>query len=386
MRSFVLCLAALFLIACSSGAVSSREQEDASDADTLSAADAGDQEPGTDGEYLPEADLLTDDLLPDADLFVPQEEFPGEGYPSPDPKSCAFVGAACGTILFDDGTSLSCGECDAPDTCGGGGTPNVCGHPICDEGWCWEHPYPQGDTLNDIFVLDAAHVWAVGDSVVLFYNGVSWERIPYQVRQGGRIQAIYAADPDHVWAVASDGCLLFLQGGLLSCNKGVDENGMPIYWSENRKALYAIHGIGPNDIWAAGREIILHWDGTTWTTRSELPWKVYAVQALTPNSIWFGGEQGLFHYNLPNVATTMTHLVIRDIAALPSGEMWAVGDNGAVLRFDGAQWCTVDPPRGGIGYTAVGLDGTLYPNDRGEIEAYSATGTFLWSEDLGMDG
>lgn len=40
---------------------------------------------------------------------------------------CAAAGAECGSIPDDCGGTLSCGECVAPATCGGGGVPNVCG-------------------------------------------------------------------------------------------------------------------------------------------------------------------------------------------------------------------------------------------------------------------
>jgi hypothetical protein len=40
------------------------------------------------------------------------------------PKNCGLVADGCG------GT-VNCGTCTQPDTCGGGGAPNVCGHPMC---------------------------------------------------------------------------------------------------------------------------------------------------------------------------------------------------------------------------------------------------------------
>jgi hypothetical protein len=43
------------------------------------------------------------------------------------PTTCALVGANCGTIADGCGGTLDCGTCVAPDTCGGGGRPNVCG-------------------------------------------------------------------------------------------------------------------------------------------------------------------------------------------------------------------------------------------------------------------
>jgi hypothetical protein len=43
------------------------------------------------------------------------------------PTTCAAVGANCGMIADGCGGTLDCGTCTLPQTCGGGGTPNVCG-------------------------------------------------------------------------------------------------------------------------------------------------------------------------------------------------------------------------------------------------------------------
>lgn len=43
------------------------------------------------------------------------------------PTSCASLGADCGVVDDGCGATLDCGACVEPETCGGGGTPNVCG-------------------------------------------------------------------------------------------------------------------------------------------------------------------------------------------------------------------------------------------------------------------
>jgi hypothetical protein len=43
------------------------------------------------------------------------------------PKTCGDVSANCGYVSDGCGGLLNCGTCQAPDTCGGGGTPNQCG-------------------------------------------------------------------------------------------------------------------------------------------------------------------------------------------------------------------------------------------------------------------
>lgn len=53
------------------------------------------------------------------------------------PTTCAIQGADCGSLADGCGGTLSCGTCDAPETCGGGGAANTCGQ--SEEsclGWC----------------------------------------------------------------------------------------------------------------------------------------------------------------------------------------------------------------------------------------------------------
>jgi hypothetical protein len=47
--------------------------------------------------------------------------------PTCTPRTCAQAGATCGPIGDGCGGVLQCGTCVAPQTCGGGGTPNQCG-------------------------------------------------------------------------------------------------------------------------------------------------------------------------------------------------------------------------------------------------------------------
>lgn len=43
------------------------------------------------------------------------------------PRTCADVGANCGDLEDGCGGTLNCGSCSEPQSCGGGGSPNVCG-------------------------------------------------------------------------------------------------------------------------------------------------------------------------------------------------------------------------------------------------------------------
>lgn len=49
------------------------------------------------------------------------------GTPGCTPRTCAQAGANCGQVADGCGALIACGSCIAPQTCGGGGTANICG-------------------------------------------------------------------------------------------------------------------------------------------------------------------------------------------------------------------------------------------------------------------
>ena len=52
------------------------------------------------------------------------------------PNTCATLGANCGTLSDSCGAWLDCGTCNGNGTCGGGGIPNVCGAGSCTPDTC----------------------------------------------------------------------------------------------------------------------------------------------------------------------------------------------------------------------------------------------------------
>lgn len=52
------------------------------------------------------------------------------------PMTCGSQGARCGVTIDGCGGTLHCGECTAPETCGGGGIPLVCGQAVCTPATC----------------------------------------------------------------------------------------------------------------------------------------------------------------------------------------------------------------------------------------------------------
>jgi glucose/arabinose dehydrogenase len=52
------------------------------------------------------------------------------------PTTCSALGKNCGSVNDGCGGTLNCGTCTSPNTCGGGGTPNVCGTSSCTPTTC----------------------------------------------------------------------------------------------------------------------------------------------------------------------------------------------------------------------------------------------------------
>jgi len=52
------------------------------------------------------------------------------------PTTCAAIGATCGPVGDGCGGTLQCGTCNGCQTCGGGGTPSVCGGVCCKSETC----------------------------------------------------------------------------------------------------------------------------------------------------------------------------------------------------------------------------------------------------------
>jgi hypothetical protein len=121
--------------------------------------------------------------------------------------------------------------------------PNLCATPIsCRDGWCWENPLPQGNTLNAVWATGSER-WAVGAvGTVLHYNGSFWKLAP----------------------------------------------------SPTRSALRAVVGRSASDIWAAGDDgVILHYDGGTWGVAHVDPNQSFRAVAIAPTGeVFVGGEQG----------------------------------------------------------------------------------------------
>ncbi|MBU1670815.1 MAG: hypothetical protein KKF41_05305 [Actinobacteria bacterium] len=157
--------------------------------------------------------------------------------------------------------------------------------------------------------MDDSHVWAVGyDGVILFYDGAMWAR-----QDSGTsvwLEDVWGYDPDHVWAVGPNGVILFFDGS---------------QWRPQSVAttdsFHAVTGLDSTHVWASSGSYgeIAFFNGSTWTVQD------------------CGGSY------------------MNDISAYSASNVWTVGGNADVIRYDGTGWSDVSlpPEMGGHAYWGV---------------------------------
>lgn len=201
-------------------------------------------------------------------------------------------------------------------------------------------PSPGLGRLFDIAAVAADDMWAVGyaggspggETLTVRWNGSHWLRIPSPNTRSSenRLRGIAAFAADDVWAVgdaAGRALALHWDGASWSIVPTPRSNA-------SVDGLTVVGGTSPHDIWAVGSSwtatttesaartdtFILHWDGTAWS--------------LSANSI-----------------VGIQHPMLRDVVALSSTDVWAVGsdsEGALIVRWDGATWTNVPhPARGG---------------------------------------
>jgi tetratricopeptide (TPR) repeat protein len=221
---------------------------------------------------------------------------------------------------------------------------------VCDsDGWCVQN-LAGADTfpkhLCGIWAASASDVWAVGNTVAR-WDGVRWGEVagalPGELPKSGcTLKAIHGFGPNAVWAIGSARSL-FWDGKQLS------EHAMPSAFSD----ASAVHGSASDDVWAVAESgLTAHFDGHAWSaveTSSEL--SLTSVFCARKDDCWAAGgkppELGesrlILHWNgslwreeqLPAAAT------LRGLSGTASDDVWAVGQWGRVFHYDGRSWSRI---------------------------------------------
>ncbi len=254
----------------------------------------------------------------------------------------------------------------------------------------------QTGELRGIRAYDATHVWAVGDNssagMIYYFNGSSWI-VQTTILYATWLNDVFAADSNNVWAVGAN--------IYRSLDGGAD-------WTFVTNPTYLWQGIDGTDnshIWAvggpyAGPEQILFFDGSSWSLQYEVDWgmgtNLRDICAVSQTDVWAVGDKGyILHYD-GSEWSVFTQLVsvhgdpvdMFSIADRDAQSIWAGGDYGYVYYFNGSDWALAGDLSGSR-IDSLGLcPGGIWAGDgggnifRGEL----SSGSRSWIHDYDGDG
>ena len=218
---------------------------------------------------------------------------------------------------------------------------------------------PASVDYTGVFAASATEVWVTGYNnsaglpIVLRWNGSAFN--PENLPVSQRLNAIGGAGPGVVYAVGNAGTLLRWNGSaFVSIGTAVSSN------------LLAVTATSPNDVWAGGTAIadpmnmtatiacVLKYNGAgNATVVRPLPnATLYGVSAASPNDVTFVGYDNAMTRGTLLKFTSGSYdrqvdlsmyPVLRAVANLGNGAIWAVGTGGTMLRSsDGSTFSRLD--------------------------------------------
>jgi photosystem II stability/assembly factor-like uncharacterized protein len=158
------------------------------------------------------------------------------------------------------------------------------------DGWIWQNPKPQGNTLSDIHAFDHSNAIAVGGAGTVMKTtngGVDWTIVSNVCGVSSFLTGLYFLDDKTGWIVGSEGILL----------KTVDGGD---YWFRRETGTdYTLHSVHFADAltgWIVGERgtILKTTDGgDSWNTQSDGAYDDYlCVFAVHPDTAWITGMFG----------------------------------------------------------------------------------------------
>jgi len=192
-------------------------------------------------------------------------------------------------------------------------------------------------TLGGLASLDVGHAYAVevGGARVLAFDGRQWAPLG-EDRAGRAAAATFALAPDDVW-VAGDGV----------------EHWDGKTWTQqipSGTTFTSLSGSFDTDVWAVGPSGAQHYDGHAWTPVT-VPGnvKLNAVYVAGLLDAWFVGEQGAVLHAAGNAVATVSAgngltANLSSVTGSSQTDIWAGGDGGLLLHWDGAQWSQLTTP------------------------------------------
>jgi alpha-tubulin suppressor-like RCC1 family protein len=245
-------------------------------------------------------------------------------------------------------------------------------------------------TLYDVWGSSPTNIYAVGAFTILHYNGIVWDEwsetllpvigdptssyplllsvwgsgpndvffvgaggtvLHYSPWYGGIVALheidsgteydlndVWGSGPDDVFAVGSAGTILHYYPSIISVIDGTPVYGYSFHTMDSgiEETLLSVWGSGPNDVFAVGEGIILHYDGITWSEMPGTSNTFLGVWGSSPDDVFaVGWESAILHYNGTawSEMATDTANDLTDVWGSGPNEVFAVGYGGTILHY-----------------------------------------------------
>ena len=187
-------------------------------------------------------------------------------------------------------------------------------------------PSPTGAKLWGLFGRGPSDIWAVGEAgTLVHYNGTSWSTVTSGTTKN--LYSVWSASATDVWAGGEKGTMLHGDAATFA----------PVA-SGTTSDVEAVWGTGASDVWSAGLGIF-HWNGTSWgptiATAANTYFYYSSISGSGPNDVWFARGDALIHWNGTALTVDQNLSSIVEPAAVWSsgvGTVWLVGSYAEVLH------------------------------------------------------
>jgi hypothetical protein len=195
--------------------------------------------------------------------------------------------------------------------------------------------------------------WAVGLAARARLQNGSWTET-YDVASREWLWSSSGTSPNNLWALGSYGDIIRRTAS------GWSRVDSP--FSRDNDFTYAVHAISSNDVWFGGAYNSAHWDGQSFALVPDLH-EVKDFWSTSSTSVWAVGEGGLIAHYDGSTWTKPTGIPYGDfyaIAGTSDADVW-IGGKGSLYHFDGSSWTRVES---GLGtYETISTIQVLGSND-----------------------
>ena len=236
-------------------------------------------------------------------------------------------------------------------------------------------------TLYGVWWASKNEAFAVGDKgLILHFNGTDWN--PMVSGTTLRLRNVWGASASDVFAVGETGTILHYDGSSwkkMTCPTPLTVQGI---WGNSATDVYAVGGASASDTTTGS--FIIHYDGRQWTTQADLitPERFHGVWG-DGETVFAAGEAGtIFFSDTAGVQwaemNSKTLETFRGLWGMSSTDVYAVGDYGTILHYDGSAW---QPMPSGTDLRLFGIWGS----SKKSIYAVGDAGLVLHYEDNSTD-